>query len=85
MLLGIILGSISNSVYQDNLPSFLNFFSEFIDALGSIFLSLLKLLVVQLVFVSLVVGVSNLTSDKQFLSISSKAIALYLFLSLIHI
>ncbi len=79
MLLGIILGSISNSVFQDNLPSFLNFFSEFIDALGSIFLSLLKLLVVPLVFVSLVVGVSNLTSDKQLLSISSKAIALYLF------
>ena len=79
MLLGIILGSISNSAYQDNLPSFLNFFSEFIDALGSIFLSLLKLLVVPLVFVSLVVGVSNLTSDKQLLSISSKAIALYLF------
>ena len=79
MLLGIILGSISNSVFQDNLPSFLNFFSEFIDALGRIFLSLLKLLVVPLVFVSLVVGVSNLTSDKQLLSISSKAIALYLF------
>ena len=47
--------------------------------MGSIFLSLLKLLVVPLVFVSLVVGVSNLTSDKQLLSISSKAIALYLF------
>ncbi len=67
MLLGIILGSIFNSVFQDNLPIFLNFFSEFIDALGSIFLSLLKLLVVPLVFVSLVVGVSNLTSDKQLL------------------
>ena len=79
MLLGIILGSISNFVFQDNLSSFLNFFSEFIDALGSIFLSLLKLLVVPLVFVSLVVGVSNLTSDKQLLSISSKAITLYLF------
>ena len=79
MLLGIILGSISNSVFEENLPSFLSFFSEFIDALGSIFLSLLKLLVVPLVFVSLVVGVSNLTSDRQLLSISSKAIALYLF------
>ena len=79
MLLGIILGSTSNSVFQENLPIFLDFLSEFIDALGSIFLSLLKLLVVPLVFVSLVVGVSNLTSDRQLLSISSKAISLYLF------
>ena len=59
MLLGIISGSIVNSVFGENLPSILNFFSEFIDALGSIFLSLLKLLVVPLVFVSLVVGVSR--------------------------
>ena len=79
MLLGIILGSTSNFIFQENLPTFLNFFSEFIDALGTIFLSLLKLLVVPLVFVSLVVGVSNLTSDRQLLSISSKAIILYLF------
>ena len=33
---------------------------------------------VPLVFVSLVVGISNLTSDKQLASISFKAISLYL-------
>ena len=79
MILGIFLGSLLNNFFQGDLPNFIAFFYELIDAIGRIFLSLLKLLVVPLVFVSLVVGVSNLTSDKQLLSISSKAIGLYLF------
>ena len=79
MILGIFLGSLLNNFFQGDLPNFIAFFYELVDAIGKIFLSLLKLLVVPLVFVSLVVGVSNLTSDKQLLSISSKAIGLYLF------
>ncbi len=79
MILGIFLGSLLNNLFQGDLPNFIAFLYELIDAIGRIFLSLLKLLVVPLVFVSLVVGVSNLTSDKQLLSISSKAIGLYLF------
>mgnify|MGYP001299638096 FL=1 len=79
MILGIFLGSLLNNLFQGDLPNFIAFFYELVDAIGRIFLSLLKLLVVPLVFVSLVVGVSNLTSDKQLLSISSKAIGLYLF------
>ncbi len=79
MILGIFLGSLLNNFFQGDLPNFIAFFYELVDAIGRIFLSLLKLLVVPLVFVSLVVGVSNLTSDKQLLSISSKAIGLYLF------
>ena len=79
MILGIFLGSLLNNLFQGDLPNFIAFLYELVDAIGRIFLSLLKLLVVPLVFVSLVVGVSNLTSDKQLLSISSKAIGLYLF------
>ncbi len=79
MILGIFLGSLLNNFFQGDLPNFIAFFYELVDAIGRIFLSLLKLLVVPLVFVSLVVGVSNLSSDKQLLSISSKAIGLYLF------
>ncbi len=78
MALGVLLGSFSNNFSSDNLSFPIIFLSDFIDALGSIFLSLLKLLVVPLVFVSLVVGISNLTSDKQLASISFKAISLYL-------
>ena len=79
MILGIFLGSLLNNLFQGDLPNFIAFLYELVDAIGRIFLSLLKLLVVPLVFVSLVVGVSNLTSDKQLFSISSKAIGLYLF------
>ena len=79
MILGIFLGSLLNNFFQGDLPNFIAFFYELVDAIGRIFLSLLKLLVVPLVFVSLVVCVSNLTSDNQLLSISSKAIGMYLF------
>ena len=85
MALGVLLGSFSNNFSSDNLSFSIIFLSDFIDALGSIFLSLLKLLVVPLVFVSLVVGISNLTSDKQLASISFKAISLYLFTTAIAI
>ena len=81
MFLGISFGSLVNT--------FQNFFfieliytylvSGLFDVLGQIFISLLKLLVVPLVFVSLVCGVSQVSSGSQLGSIGIKSALLYIF------
>ena len=81
MLLGISFGSLINVFFLDyNLILFL---VEILSALGAIFISSLKLMVVPLVFFSLVTGVAQITDSSKLGSISIKAIFLYL--SLIHI
>ena len=81
MFLGISFGSLVNT--------FQNFFfveliftylvSGLFDVVGQIFISLLKLLVVPLVFVSLVCGVSQVSSGSQLGSIGIKSALLYVF------
>ena len=85
MVLGIAIGSTFNLIIAENTAFPFNFFSNFIDSIGKIFLSLLKLLVVPLVFFSLVVGVSNLRSSNQLASISFKSVGLYLLTTAIAI
>ena len=76
MLLGISFGSLINVFFLDyNLILFL---VEILSALGAIFISSLKLMVVPLVFFSLVTGVAQITDSSKLGSISIKAIFLYL-------
>ena len=76
MLLGISFGSLINVFFLDyNLILFL---VEILNALGAIFISSLKLMVVPLVFFSLVTGVAQITDSSKLGSISIKAIFLYL-------
>jgi len=76
MLLGISFGSLINIFFLDyNLILFL---VEILSALGAIFISSLKLMVVPLVFFSLVTGVAQITDSSKLGSISIKAIFLYL-------
>ena len=78
MFLGILFGiilNISYSIFGFNI----NFLVEYIlYPLGSIFISLLKLMVIPLVFVSLVCGVTSLQSLDALRRISLKTISLYL-------
>jgi len=76
MLLGISFGSLINVFFLNyNLILFL---VEILSALGAIFISSLKLMVVPLVFFSLVTGVAQITDSSKLGSISIKAIFLYL-------
>ena len=82
ILLGMFLGFIVGSFfyYLDVFPdSFISFVKVYIFNLGSsIFVNLLKLLIVPLVFFSLVSGISSLTSMQSLGNITFKTIALYL-------
>ena len=79
MFLGISFGSLVNTlqdlIFIDLIFSYL--VSGLFDALGQIFISLLKLLVVPLVFVSLVCGVSQVSSGTQLGTIGMKSALLY--------
>ena len=78
MFLGFVLGSIA--YYLDIIPSFIeNFIQVYIFNLGgSIFINLLKMLIVPLVFFSLVSGISSLSSLTSLGNITIKTISLYL-------
>ena len=76
MFLGISLGSSINYLFLDY--SLVVFIIEILSALGAIFISSLKLMVVPLVFFSLVTGVAQITDSAKLGSISIKAIFLYL-------
>lgn len=76
MFLGISLGSSINYLFLDY--SLVVFILEILSALGAIFISSLKLMVVPLVFFSLVTGVAQITDSAKLGSISIKAIFLYL-------
>ena len=76
MFLGIFFGSLINNLFLDY--SLVVFSIEIFSALGTIFISSLKLMVVPLVFFSLVTGVAQITYSSKLGSISIKAIFLYL-------
>ena len=76
MFLGIFFGSLLNNLFLDY--SLVVFSIEIFSALGTIFISSLKLMVVPLVFFSLVTGVAQITDSSKLGSISIKAIFLYL-------
>ena len=76
MFLGIFFGSLINNLFLDY--SLVVFSIEIFSALGTIFISSLKLMVVPLVFFSLVSGVAQITDSSKLGSISIKAIFLYL-------
>ena len=76
MFLGIFFGSLINNLFLDY--SLVVFSIEVFSALGTIFISSLKLMVVPLVFFSLVTGVAQITDSSKLGSISIKAIFLYL-------
>ena len=76
MFLGIFFGSLINNLFLDY--SLVVFSIEIFSALGAIFISSLKLMVVPLVFFSLVTGVAQITDSSKLGSISIKAIFLYL-------
>ena len=76
MFLGIFFGSLINNLFLDY--SLVVFSMEIFSALGTIFISSLKLMVVPLVFFSLVTGVAQITDSSKLGSISIKAIFLYL-------
>ena len=82
ILLGMFLGFIVGSFfyYLDLFPdSLVSFVRVYVFNLGSsIFVNLLKLLIVPLVFFSLVSGISSLTSMQSLGNITFKTIALYL-------
>ena len=76
MFLGIFFGSLINNLFLDY--NLVVFSIEIFSALGTIFISSLKLMVVPLVFFSLVTGVAQITDSSKLGSISIKAIFLYL-------
>ena len=81
ILLGMLLGFIVGAIfYYLNFPESLTKFIEvyIFNLGGSIFINLLKMLIIPLVFFSLVSGISSLTNMKSLGNISLKTIALYL-------
>ena len=82
ILIGMLLGFIVGAAfyYLDFFPVFIkSFVTVYVFNLGgSVFINLLKMLIVPLVFFSLVSGISSLTSMKSLGNITLKTITLYL-------
>jgi len=78
MFFGFVIGSIA--YYSDIIPSSIEYFIQVyvFNLGGSIFINLLKMLIVPLVFFSLVSGISSLSSLTSLGNITLKTISLYL-------
>jgi|TARA_B100000902_G_scaffold12645_1_gene15425 Na+/H+-dicarboxylate symporter len=78
MFFGFVIGSIA--YYLDIIPSSIEYFIQVyvFNLGGSIFINLLKMLIVPLVFFSLVSGISSLSSLTSLGNITLKTISLYL-------
>lgn len=87
MLLGIVAGSLLNWLDSGESNSWIQVFlvQGLFDAVGSIFIASLKLLVVPLVFVSLVCGTATLGNHSRMGSLAFKTIGLYLLTTAIAI
>ena len=82
ILLGMLVGFVVGAIFyylEIFPPGIKNFVSMYIFNLGgSIFINLLKMLIIPLVFFSLVSSISSLTSMKSLGNITAKTIGLYL-------
>jgi len=89
MILGIVIGSFIQSLYDDSgdfiltaLGMNFSFRDVFVEGIftagGTIFINSLKMLVVPLVFVSLVCGVSSLSDPSKLGRLGGKSLALYI-------
>ena len=86
MIAGFVLGIFFNSLnLSDTNPINLYLVDGLLDTGGQIFLSLLRLMVVPLVFFSLVSGVASLENNMNLSVIASKTLGLYLFTTAIAI
>jgi len=84
MLLGLIAGIITH-FFQDNVYVKLYLINGFYHIGGKIFISLMKMIVVPVVFVSLVCGTASLTSPKTLGRMAGKTISLYILTTAIAI
>lgn len=87
MVLGIALGLVLNLMSSDSPSGWIQVFlvQGVFDAVGTIFVASLKLLVVPLVFVSLVCGTATLGNHTRMGSLAIKTIGLYLMTTAIAI
>ena len=86
MIAGFVLGIFFNSLnLSDTNPINLYLVDGLLDTGGQIFLSLLRLMVVPLVFFSLVSGVASLENNMNLSVIASKTLGLYLFTTAVAI
>lgn len=76
IIIGLILGLIWGLV--SSVTGFNEFTSEYVRPLGTIFITLLKLIAIPLVLASLVVGVTNLNDTTKLSRMGGKTIALYM-------
>lgn len=72
IILGFIIGPMSGS------PFIANYLMPFLNAVGQIFLALLKMLIVPLVFASIITGAASIGDPKALGRIGIKTVALYL-------
>lgn len=88
ILMGILIGAIVGIIIQpfSSTPWIETYITEgLLYIIGSIFITLMKMLVVPLVFVSIVCGTSNAADPKSFSRIGGKTLALYIITTAIAI
>ena len=79
ILIALILGAIVGLVMNFTIPSIFPYIDKyFFSPLGSIFINLIKMLVVPLVFFSIVLGTANIGDPKKLGKIGVRSIAFFL-------
>lgn len=86
ILVSLVLGLVVGLALNAYLPQYYKYFNYYLfNPLGTIFINLIKMVVVPLVFFSIVVGVIGLGSPKKLGRIGLKTISLYLLTTVVAI
>ncbi|WP_397538980.1 dicarboxylate/amino acid:cation symporter [Rummeliibacillus pycnus] len=86
ILIALILGAIVGLVMNFTIPSIFPYIDKyFFSPLGSIFINLIKMLVVPLVFFSIVLGTANIGDPKKLGKIGVRSVAFFLLTTAIAI
>lgn len=83
IMIGMVLGVVGGLIFAK--LGMKDFFVEFIKPIGTIFISLLKLIAIPLIVASLIKGVSDLRDISQFSKIGLRTIGIYIGTTIIAI
>ena len=80
LVLGVAFGYVVGNIVPSHVQGFDNkyFLTEYIKPIGTIFINLIKMVVVPLIFFSLVAGITSMTDSVAFKRIGLKSVAAYL-------
>ena len=79
VMLGMVLGIIYGAFFKDLSVGWLEFSPEALEPIGTLFLNMIKMVVVPLIFFSILNGITNVSDANTFGRLGSRAFLIYIF------